>query len=120
MKILIALCGAATLLYGADISGKWTGTSELVDRDGQVIMGAVLMTLHQRGEDVTGTAGPSEERQAVIQNGKLRGDKLTFVASEGDQRGELELRLIDGELRGQATFQRESGAMIFKLVLKRE
>jgi hypothetical protein len=57
-------------------AGSWTGEWE-VDPDGR--RGTPHhMVLEQEGQKVTGTAGPSADRQIAIANGKLAGDKLTF------------------------------------------
>ncbi len=120
MKILLCLFGAATLLCAAEVSGKWVGTSEFTNQAGQIRKGPILMTLTQSGEDVTGTAGPSADRQQGIQNGKVRGDQLTFEIPDSTGKVVVELTVGDNSLRGEAKFHREYGVITMKLALQRE
>ena len=120
MKLFVFLLGAVTALHAADISGKWTGSSEFVNRDGQVRSGPMSMTLRQSGEEVTGTAGPSAERQQEIRKGKISGDRLTFEIQDAAGYATVELTAAERSLRGQATFHRDYGVVTMKLELKRE
>ena len=77
MRILLVLMGVCVLmsaLTAADLSGKWTGTFFEHENEGK---GAVLI-LKQNGNNLTGTAGPNEEKQFPITKGKVDGDKVTF------------------------------------------
>jgi propanediol dehydratase small subunit len=120
MKLLVFLLGAVTVLQAADVSGRWTGSSEFVNRDGQVRSGPMSMTLRQSGEEVTGTAGPSAERQQEIRKGKITGDKLTFEIQDAAGYATVELTVTERTLRGQATFHRDYGVVTMKLELGRE
>ena len=68
------------MAFGADLTGKWTGTFEELTPDGSVRRtGGAYVELKLSGQTVTGTAGPSESEQLEIRNGKLeQGTKLTF------------------------------------------
>src|SRR6266550_2513131 len=74
--LLITMTG-----FGAELSGKWTGTFEELAPDGSVKRtGGAFMELKLAGQAVTGTAGRSEADQLEISHGKLEeGNKLTFV-----------------------------------------
>ena len=53
------------------------------------------MNLKVDGATVTGTAGPNEDQQWTIQNGKLEAGKLTFEVSiegDGDDNGHARFR----------------------------
>ncbi len=120
MKRSVFLLGTVTALLAGDVSGKWTGSSEFVNRDGQVRSAPILMTLRQSGQDVTGTAGPSADRQQEIRKGKISEDRLTFEIQDGTGYATVELTAAEGSLRGQATFHRDYGVVTMKLALKRE
>ena len=118
MKLLGLLLIAAAL-YAGDISGKWVGTSEFTNRGGEVRTGPILMTLKQSGEEVTGTAGPTAERQNEIRGGKVSGDKFTFELTDGGGKVAVEMTVGEGSLKGEAKMHREYGVITMKLELKR-
>lgn len=121
MKRLLLLIGTtAWILCAADVSGKWTGTSEFVNKDGQRRTGPILLTLAQRGEEVTGTAGPTSERQAPIQSGKVSGDTLTFEVPDPNGKAVAELTVSENLMKGEVKFHREYGVITMTLSLKRE
>jgi hypothetical protein len=116
----IALLFLTTVLYAADVSGRWIGKTEFVNRDGEVRSGSVFLTLRQSGEDVNGTAGPSAEWQQEIRNGKVRSGKLTFEVEDPSGKAVVELSIGDEVLSGEAKLHREYGVIAMKLELKRE
>ncbi len=120
MRLFVFLLGAVAFLHAADVSGKWTGTSEFVNKDGQVRSGPLSMTLKQSGEEVTGTAGPSADRQQEISKGKISGDKVTFEIQDATGYATVELTATEESLKGQAKFHRDYGVITMKLELKRE
>lgn len=121
VKLVAALLGSAAVLLAAqDISGTWKGTSEFVNRDGETRTGSVQLTLKQNAQQVTGTAGPSAERQNEIRKGKVDGDKLTFEVPDPTGLVEIGLTIGENTLRGEAKFHREYGLIIMKLELRRE
>jgi hypothetical protein len=116
---LLGLMLIAAALYAGDISGKWVGTSEFTNRGGEVRTGPILMTLKQSGEEVTGTAGPTAERQNEIRGGKVSGDKFTFELTDGGGKVAVEMTVGEGSLKGEAKMHREYGVITMKLELKR-
>jgi hypothetical protein len=54
--------------------------------------------LRQNGEEVSGTAGPSEAEQQPIQKGKLQGKMLTFEVAGDDNVLKFELT-FEGDVR---------------------
>ena len=69
-KVLFAaILVAATAAAGGDFSGKWSG--KLITDGGDTIPGYLI--LQQKGDDLTGTAGPTAEQQVAIQNGRIQG-----------------------------------------------
>ncbi len=120
MKLFVLLLGAVTALHAADVSGKWVGASEFVNRDGQARKGPISLTLKQSGEEVTGTAGPTAEQQQEIRKGRISENKLTFEIQDATGYATVELTVAEGSLKGQATFHRDYGDITMKLELKRE
>jgi len=59
----------ASVLSAADLTGKWTGTFSEHESEGK----GALLILQQSGNELTGTAGPDQEKQFPIQNGKVDG-----------------------------------------------
>jgi hypothetical protein len=121
LKILIAILAAAAVLAGADATGKWSGTSEYTNREGEKRVGSALMILEQKGSELTGTAGPDAERQHAIENGKVDGQKLSFtVADSPTHVAKVELVMNGDALEGQASFEYPQGTVTMKLLLKRQ
>lgn len=119
VKLLLVML-AAFALHAADLSGKWSGTSEYTNRDGESRSVPMTMTLKQAGDTVTGTVGPGPDRQQEIRNGKLSAGKLTFEITDPAGSAEIELSVSDNALTGQAKMKREYGVIAMKLSLKRD
>lgn len=108
MKTLICLLllTGFTLTAG-ELTGKWSGKFDITTADGETKPDSAYMNLKVEGTKVTGTAGPNEDQQWTIRNGKLEAGKLTFeVVPEGDEdKGLLVFDLVfDGDtIRGTAT-----------------
>jgi hypothetical protein len=118
MKALILMFVTA-VLYAGDLSGKWVGTSEFTNRGGETRSGPILMTLKQSADEVTGTAGPTPERQSEIRSGKVSGDKFTFELTDAGGKVTVEMTVGDGALKGEAKMHREYGVITMKMELKR-
>ncbi len=74
VMILTLLAGSA---LGADVTGKWTG--EVPDA------GFTLMfDLHQDGTALTGTSTGPDGSAIQIKDGKVEGDKVSFVVELPD------------------------------------
>jgi hypothetical protein len=69
---------------GAEVTGAWVG--QLNGQGGGT--GSVRIVLKQTGDQISGTAGPSEKpNPPQIYDGKLEGDHLTFAADDSDESG---------------------------------
>jgi hypothetical protein len=77
--ILLALALAVAAM-AADVSGKWSGS---FTQEGQSA-GTAYLVLKQSGSTLTGTAGPDQDTQWPITDGKVDGNKLTGVATNPD------------------------------------
>ncbi len=123
MKTLICLLLLTGLtLSAADLTGKWSGQFDITTPDGELKPDSAIMHLKLDGTKVTGTAGPNEDQQWDLRNGKLEGTKLTFeVTPEGDaDKGLLVFDLVfDGDtIRGSVTGHDGDNKLSAKVDLK--
>lgn len=84
MKLMCALLISALALTGADLTGKWSGSFDITNSNGETKADTAYMDLTEHGRDVTGTAGPNTEKQWALRKGKLDGEKLTFEVPTDD------------------------------------
>lgn len=107
---LVILFAASTLsafqAKPVDLSGTWTGT--LTPGGGQG--GPAHIELKQKGADLTGTCGPTPERQTAITNGKVTTDKgvttVTFESAQGNGAVmKFDLKMVDGRLKGNVALE---------------
>lgn len=122
MKRFALILLVAATAFGADLTGKWSGTFTRVGADGPAQdSGGAYMDLKLAGKVVTGTAGPDESRQMAISNGKLEGKKLTFeVLQENGPTMKFDLTFDGDTIKGAANGERGGEQMSAKLDLKRK
>ena len=122
--ICLLLLTALTLSAG-ELTGKWSGKFDITTADGETKPDSAYIALKVDGAKVTGTAGPNEDQQWTIRNGKLEAGKLTFdvvLEGNGGDDGTLVFDLVfDGEtIRGSAVGISPGGEkMSAKVDLKR-
>jgi hypothetical protein len=124
MKTLICLLLLTGLTLSAgELTGKWSGKFDITTADGELKPDSAVMNLKVDGAKVTGTAGPNEDQQWAIRNGKLETGKLTFeVVPEGDEnKGVLVFDLVfDGDtIQGTVTGHDGDNKLSAKVDLKR-
>ena len=125
MKTLICLLLLTGLtLSAAELTGKWSGKFDITTADGETKPDSAVMNLKVDGTNVTGTAGPNEDQQWTIKNGKLEAGKLTFEVVPESENGADSLivfdLVFDGEtIRGTATGHDGDNKLSAKLDLKR-
>jgi hypothetical protein len=115
LALPVALLVAASTLSAfqakpADLTGVWTGTFTPSDGGSS----GAHIDLKHKGAEVTGTAGPSADRQVAITNGKVTTVKdVTSVTFDATQPNGLTLKfaltLVDGRLKGKANAESPSG-----------
>jgi hypothetical protein len=113
LALTVAILIAAAPLSAAqtkpvDLTGKWTGTLTSAGEGA----GPAHIELTQKAAEVTGTAGPSPDRQFPLSNGKVATVKgVTTVTFDATQPNGLvmkfDLKLVDGRLQGQVTAERD-------------
>jgi hypothetical protein len=121
MKTLVALAAlllttsavqAQTKKQTTDLTGKWTGSMTRTAPDGRTQTIDWMFDLTQKGQVLTGTAGPNAERQwAIEKGGAVAGNKATFKVQQpnGPMRS-FTLALVTDRLQGEmlAEFQGQS------------
>jgi hypothetical protein len=94
----------------ADLTGTWTGTFTPEGSD----PGTAHLALRQKGETITGTAGPNANQQSEIAKGRIATVKnVTTVAFEVTQPSGLvmkfDLKLVEGRLKGTVIGEQPDG-----------
>lgn len=105
MKKLLLLALAATSMFAADVTGKWTG--EMQGRNGPQ---TVTFTFKAEGSQLTGTV-TTPRGDNPISEGKVDGDKISFTQTMQFQQQEVKL-LYKGTVSGdeiKMTREREGG-----------
>ena len=96
-KLFLCAVLSAFALSAADLTGKWSGSFDITNSEGQTEADHAYMDLHEKDGSVTGTAGPTADKQWSLSKGKLDGQKLTFEVAMDDG-GILTFELaFDGE-----------------------
>lgn len=108
--LVLATSAAGALQTPApDLTGTWTGF--LTDAADPSSRDAVHMMFKQTGTELTGTAGPSADRQWAIQKGKVAttkdGTSVTFaVQSDDNLTLQFDMKLDAGRLKGTVNAQK--------------
>jgi hypothetical protein len=111
-RLLVLVCCAAAISGFAtaqtsaspNLSGRWSGSFDVVQADGSVQPDNSLFLLKQDGKTLTGTAGQSETHQSPISSGEVAGNHAHFDVVVNPQMSVHVDLVIDGDhLRGAAT-----------------
>ena len=117
---VLAFLVTAGLAFAADFSGKWTGTLEA--RNSPVPRSDVhFATLEQKGDKVTGVAGPKRDVQWPLASAQVNGTKIDFIVEVpgGNLVMQYSLELKGGELSGIVVVKNRDG-ISWNLRLTRE
>jgi len=111
-------------LYGADVTGKWTGTVDVQDPgNGDKISTRVRAELTQKADTVTGKIGRLQDEQLEqIRDGKLTGKSLSFdvMPEEAATAFKFTLTMVsDDRLEGELNGAIDVGKISGKVVLTR-
>lgn len=116
MKHVVMALLSAVMVLASDATGTWKGQFTPSDREA----GPALLILKQDGTALTGTAGPNEEEQRPIQNGKVEEGKLIFELPAGELVMKFHLTLDGDEIKGDITRERDGNIQTAKLHVKRQ
>jgi hypothetical protein len=118
MKALWLVPLFALTMFGADVSGKWSGSIEVADPStGDKINTPVKVVFDQKDSTVSGKIGRTEDDQTEdIHNGKLDGNRLTFDVQPPEATSAMKFQLvlvaadrIEGEMKGAVDVGNVSG-----------
>jgi hypothetical protein len=115
-KLAMIALFTATLAMAADVSGNWSGTITPETGEGPQ---PLYLVLHQSGDQLTGTGGPSAAEQHPMQNGRVQGDRLTFEVSAGKGTFVFDLKMTGDEIRGDLQIKDDQQTIGTKVSLKR-
>jgi hypothetical protein len=116
LAFTLLLCLAAMTAFAADVTGKWSGT---FSPEGDNPSNAYLI-LKQSGATLTGSAGPDENQQWPITNGKIEGNHITGdVTSPEGMVFKIDVTVDGDKITGQANATREGQTMKAKIELTR-
>ena len=103
-----------------NVTGKWTGTLTRTAPDGRTQSIEFIFNLTQKGKALTGTAGPTAERQWEIEKGAVDGTKVTFQVQqpEGPLR-KCALNLVKDRLQGDMTLEFDGQTAVVKVDMGR-
>src|SRR5579863_3208052 len=106
LLLLVLLAFVATLpAVEIDLTGKWTGTFD--GSGGQEKPSTAVLLQKQKGPEISGTAGPTEEDQFPIRNGKIEGNKITLDVDHQGIIMHVALTLTGDRLQGDAHMSRD-------------
>jgi hypothetical protein len=94
---IVLLILVATSVWAADLTGKWTGS--MVLNEGRTDPANVH--LKQNGQALTGTMGPSDEKQFPLTSARIDGDQVTIEAKPGPSVLRLTMKLEGTKLAGE-------------------
>jgi hypothetical protein len=107
-RLLATTILTSALTWAADLTGTWSGPMEM-KREGETRPDSAHLVLTQKGEEITGTAGPNADKQMKITKGTFTGSDVYIEVAMPDKDAKLVLRLkldgdkLVGELRGEGS-----------------
>lgn len=118
----------ARLASASDLTGKWSGSLEAKDANGETLVLPAHAEFKQQGDSVTGKVWKETERQFPIEKGTIESNRITFEfkASEGSEDSEPVVHrvrlavLSEDRLQGELEFATEGEKITGKLAFKRE
>jgi hypothetical protein len=115
-RAILAVLLCTLPLLAADVTGTWTGTGKLPDREV-----TAHLILKQQGSTITGSIGGSESDQQPIAAGKIEGDQVTMEVPAGNGSYKVSLKLAaDGNtLKGEVLRERDGETLKVMLEVKR-
>jgi hypothetical protein len=124
MKLFWLLPVVALALYGADVTGTWTGTIDVADPgNGDKISTEVKAEFKQAAAALTGKIGRKQDEQLEsIRDGKITGKTITFdvLPEEATTPMKFNLTLVsDDRIEGNMAGAIDVGKISGKVVLTR-
>jgi hypothetical protein len=99
--LLLSLFLSAMLLSAADVAGKWSGSLAVKNRDGESRNVPAFLVIKQDGDKLTGTVGPTEQRQDGVFTGQVDKNQLSFAIEQGGHVITFKLEVGGESLKGE-------------------
>ena len=125
MKSAVLVPLFALTMFGADVTGKWTGKIEVVDPSGEnKISTPVKAEFQQKSSAVSGKIGRAEDEQIeTIQNARVEDKHLFFEVQTPEATAPIKFSLvlvtddhIEGEMKGALDVGNISGKVVLNKV----
>jgi hypothetical protein len=99
--VVVSVCS----VFGPDVSGRWRGRIEYSTAQSERPASSIFLILRLDGTKLSGSAGPVEDHQFPITDGKIDGDTIVFNTNpSGTARGmQFKLKVSDRALEGDMT-----------------
>ncbi len=124
MKRLLPTFLVCALAFGADLTGRWTGTIAVDDAgSGTTITTQIHVELQQQGSGLSGKIGRVEDTDVVpIKNAHTDGDTLSFEAASDETTGPMKfsLKIAGDRMEGTMKGSIDSGDINGKVKLTRD
>ncbi|HEY3839201.1 MAG TPA: hypothetical protein VGL72_21650 [Bryobacteraceae bacterium] len=124
MRLTFLLFLASALVFGADLTGRWTGTIAVDDTgSGTTITTQVHIELQQKPDGLSGKIGRIEDSEVVpIKNAHMEGDTLVFEAASEETTGPMKfsLKIAGDRMEGTMKGSIDSGDINGKVKLTRD
>ena len=118
---VVVLLLLAPVRAAEDFTGKWSGAFNITSPEQNDDV--MVMDLKQKGTELTGTAGPSAERQWPLK-GTVDGNKLAFDVQSSGPDGtvaviKFALTFAEGHLKGEANAEIQGMKLSAKVDVQR-
>ena len=119
--LCIFVLGALALVAAVEpnVTGKWTGSFNVIGSDGQTKDSTALLVLKQAGTEITGTVGPNENEQHAITKGRIEGNKIVLESADGELSLKFDLTLAEDRITGDVNAVGEGRTLKAKLDVTR-
>jgi hypothetical protein len=116
---MVIVLAAGFALADANVTGKWSGSFNASDPNGDSKESTAIMVLKQTGSDITGTVGPNDDEQFEIRKGKIEGDKITLEVEQEGHTLTFNLVLAADRITGEARLSRDGQTRTAKIDVTR-
>jgi hypothetical protein len=120
LSMIVTAHAQTTKKPATNLTGKWTGTMTRTGPDGRSQTIDWMLDLTQKGNVLTGTAGPNAERQWKMEKGEVEGSKVKFQVQQPDgPMRTFTLALVNDRLQGEMLAELNGQSFTTKVDLAR-
>ena len=115
VALVLAVFVPVLAAQAPSFTGKWEGTITMPGPDGADMTRPAAFNLTQKGNVLTGTAGPPDQ-QLDIANGTVDASKATFeVQPPSGAPYKFAVAIVKGRLQGELNFERNGSPVKAKI-----